>query len=29
MGQISGFGVLSYFLAIYALVKQFGIDGRG
>ncbi|MBI2945705.1 MAG: type II 3-dehydroquinate dehydratase [Candidatus Wallbacteria bacterium] len=28
MGQISGFGVLSYFLAIYALVKQFGIDGR-
>ncbi|MBI3890915.1 MAG: type II 3-dehydroquinate dehydratase [Candidatus Wallbacteria bacterium] len=26
MGQISGFGVLSYFLAIYALVKQFGVD---
>lgn len=28
LGQISGFGVLSYFLAIYALVKQFGIESR-
>jgi 3-dehydroquinate dehydratase-2 len=28
MGTVSGFGVLSYFLAIYALVKQFGVDGR-
>jgi 3-dehydroquinate dehydratase-2 len=28
MGQISGFGVLSYFLAIYGLVKQFGVDSR-
>ncbi len=28
MGQIAGFGVLSYFMAMYALAKQFGLDVR-
>ncbi|MBI3892157.1 MAG: 3-dehydroquinate dehydratase [Candidatus Wallbacteria bacterium] len=28
-GQIQGFGVLSYFMAMFVLAKQFGLDVRG
>ncbi len=28
MGSVAGFGVLSYFMALYGLTKQFGIEMR-